>query len=58
MALETGQRHGIPVVLALPTVVLGGPFTRLAPSNAIVLRYLLDPTRSTFAGRLQRRRRP
>jgi dihydroflavonol-4-reductase len=50
VALETGQRHGIPVVLALPTVVLGGPFTRLAPSNAIVLRYLLDPTRSTFAG--------
>ncbi|TPG15005.1 NAD-dependent epimerase/dehydratase family protein [Pedococcus bigeumensis] len=50
VALETGQRHGIPVVLALPTVVLGGPFIRLAPSNAIVLRYLLDPTRSTFAG--------
>jgi dihydroflavonol-4-reductase len=50
VALETGQRHGLPVVLALPTVVLGGPFTRLAPSNAIVLRYLLDPTRSTFAG--------
>ena len=50
VALESGQRHGIPVVLALPTVVLGGPFTRLAPSNAIVLRYLLDPTRSTFAG--------
>lgn len=50
VALETGQRHGLPVVLALPTVVLGGPFTRLAPSNAIVLRYLLDPTRSTFPG--------
>ncbi len=50
VALETGRRSGLPVVLALPTVVLGGPFTRLAPSNAIVLRYLLDPTRSTFAG--------
>lgn len=50
VALETGRRLGIPVVLALPTVVLGGPFTRLAPSNAIVLRYLLDPTRSTYAG--------
>ncbi|GAB3439594.1 NAD-dependent epimerase/dehydratase family protein [Phycicoccus ginsengisoli] len=49
-ALDAGRRHGIPVVLALPTVVLGGPFTRLAPSNAIVLRYLLDPTRSTFPG--------
>lgn len=50
VALETAQRRGIPVVLALPTVILGGPFTRLAPSNAIVLRYLLDPTRSTYPG--------
>jgi dihydroflavonol-4-reductase len=50
VALETGRARGIPVVLALPTVVLGGPWTRLAPSNAIVLRYLLDPTRSTFPG--------
>jgi dihydroflavonol-4-reductase len=50
VALETGRRLGLEVVLALPTVVLGGPFTRLAPSNAIVLRYLLDPTRSTFPG--------
>ena len=49
-ALDVSRRRGIPVVLALPTVVLGGPFTRLAPSNAIVLRYLLDPTRSTFPG--------
>lgn len=50
VALRTGQEHGLPVVLALPTVVLGGPFGRLAPSNAIVLRYLLDPTRSTYPG--------
>jgi dihydroflavonol-4-reductase len=50
VALETGQRRGIRVVLALPTVILGGPFARLAPSNAIVLRYLLDPTRSTYPG--------
>ena len=50
MALETGDAHGMSVVLALPTVVLGGPFGRLAPSNAIVLRYLLDPTRSTYPG--------
>lgn len=50
VALETGRRYGIPVVLALPTVVLGGPYRRLAPSNAIVLRYLLDPSRSTFSG--------
>lgn len=50
VALETGRRAGLEVVLALPSVVLGGPFSRLAPSNAIVLRYLLDPTRSTFPG--------
>ena len=50
VALESGRRRGIPVVLALPTVILGGPFSRLAPSNAIVLRYLLDATRSTYPG--------
>ena len=50
IALAAGRRLDLEVVLALPTVVLGGPFTRLAPSNAIVLRYLLDPTRSTFPG--------
>jgi dihydroflavonol-4-reductase len=50
VALEAGLRRGLSVVVALPTVVLGGPFRRLAPSNAIVLRYLLDPTRSTFPG--------
>lgn len=50
VALETSERAGIPVVLALPTLVLGGPFGRLGPSNAIVLRYLLDPSRSTYPG--------
>ncbi|MDN5790776.1 MAG: NAD-dependent epimerase/dehydratase family protein [Micrococcales bacterium] len=49
-ALEASERLGLPVVLALPTVVLGGPIARLGPSNAIVLRYLLDPTRSTYPG--------
>ena len=49
-ALTAWEASGIPVVLALPTVVLGGPFGRLAPSNAIVLRYLLDATRSTYPG--------
>ena len=50
VALEAADRHGLHLVLALPTVVLGGPFSRLGPSNAIVLRYLLDPTRSTYPG--------
>jgi dihydroflavonol-4-reductase len=49
-ALDVAERTGLEVVLALPTVVLGGPYDRLGPSNAIVLRYLLDPTRSTFSG--------
>jgi len=50
VALTTAEAYGVSVVLALPTVVMGGPFGRLAPSNAIVLRYLLDPTRSTYPG--------
>jgi dihydroflavonol-4-reductase len=50
LALQAGERCGVPVVLALPTVVLGGPAQRLLPSNAIVLRYLLDVTRSTYPG--------
>jgi dihydroflavonol-4-reductase len=49
-ALEVAEREGMSVVLALPSVVLGGPYTELGPSNAIVLRFLLDPSRSTFAG--------
>ena len=49
-ALAAGAERGVEVVLALPTVVLGGPWRRLAPSNAIVLRYLLDPLRTTFPG--------
>jgi dihydroflavonol-4-reductase len=50
VALEVGTDRGIEVVLALPTVVLGGPYSSLAPSNAVLLRYLLDPTRSTYPG--------
>lgn len=49
-ALAAGEEHGVEVVLALPTVLLGGPWRQLAPSNAIVLRYLLDPLRTTYPG--------
>jgi dihydroflavonol-4-reductase len=38
------------VIIACPTVVMGGPSSRLVPSNAIILRYLLDASRSTFPG--------
>lgn len=50
IALEVGAAFGLEVVLALPAVVLGGPTTHLLPSNAIVQRYLLDVTRSTYPG--------
>ncbi|HSV66933.1 MAG TPA: NAD-dependent epimerase/dehydratase family protein [Mycobacteriales bacterium] len=49
-ALAAGESGGVEVVLAAPTVVLGGPADRLVPSNAIVLRYLLDPVRGTYPG--------
>jgi len=49
-ALDAGAARGIEVVLALPTVVLGGPDGRLGPSNRILVRYLLDPTRTTYPG--------
>lgn len=50
VAFATGSENGVEVVVACPTVVLGGPSARLVPSNAIVLRYLLDATRSTYPG--------
>jgi len=50
VAFATGAERGVEVVVACPTVVLGGPSARLVPSNAIVLRYLLDATRSTYPG--------
>jgi dihydroflavonol-4-reductase len=43
-------RDQLEVVIACPTVVMGGPSSRLVPSNAIILRYLLDYFRSTFPG--------
>lgn len=49
-ALECAAARDIEVVLACPTVVLGGPDWRLVPSNALLVRYLLDPTRTTYPG--------
>jgi dihydroflavonol-4-reductase len=50
VAFEAGADNGVEIVVACPALVLGGPTGRLAPSNAIVLRYLLDVTRSTYPG--------
>lgn len=50
LALRLGAELGVQVVVACPSVVLGGPVHRLGPSNALLARYLLDPTRSTYPG--------
>jgi dihydroflavonol-4-reductase len=50
LALSMGRMLNVDVVIACPTVVLGGPDRKLVPSNAVLARYLMDPTRSTFPG--------
>jgi dihydroflavonol-4-reductase len=50
VAAEVAETRGLELVVACPTVVLGGPDWRLVPSNAVLVRYLLDPTRTTFPG--------
>jgi len=50
VAADVAQTRGLELVVACPTVVLGGPDWRLVPSNAVLVRYLLDPTRTTFPG--------
>ncbi len=50
VAAEAAATRGLELVVACPTVVLGGPDWRLVPSNAVLVRYLLDPTRTTFPG--------
>jgi dihydroflavonol-4-reductase len=50
VAAEVADARGLELVVACPTVVLGGPDWRLVPSNAVLVRYLLDPTRTTFPG--------
>ena len=50
VAADVAEARGLELVIACPTVVLGGPDWRLVPSNAVLVRYLLDPTRTTFPG--------
>ena len=49
-AFEEAALTDIELVTVCPTLVVGGPSWRLVPSNAVLVRYLLDPTRSTFDG--------
>jgi dihydroflavonol-4-reductase len=49
-ALALSKSLGVEVVLACPTIILGPANTPLGPSNGILVSYLSDPTRSTFAG--------
>lgn len=49
-AAEVAAARDLELVVACPTVVLGGPDWRLVPSNAVLVRYLLDPSRTTFPG--------
>ncbi len=49
-ALVLAERHGLDLVLACPTMSVGGIATTLGPSNALILAYVADQTRSTYAG--------
>src|SRR5688500_13804728 len=42
VAAEVAATRGLELVVACPTVVLGGPDWRLVPSNAVLVRHLLD----------------
>lgn len=49
-ALALAERQGIEMVLACPTMSVGGVAATLGPSNALIVAYIADATRSTFAG--------
>jgi dihydroflavonol-4-reductase len=49
-ALSLAERLGLELVLACPTMSIGGIATTLGPSNGLIVAYLADPGRSTFPG--------
>jgi dihydroflavonol-4-reductase len=49
-ALELGERLGLDVRMACPTMTLGPSSARLGPSNALIVAYLMDPLRCTYPG--------
>lgn len=49
-ALDLADQLGLELVLACPTMAVGGIATTLGPSNALIVAYLADPFRSSFPG--------
>ena len=49
-ALDLGERLGLDVRMACPTMTLGPSGARLGPSNGLIVAYLLDPLRCTYPG--------
>lgn len=49
-AARVARTLGLEVVFACPTMTLGVQATALGPSNGMVLAYLADPFRMTYAG--------
>ena len=49
-ALDLADTLGLELVLACPTMSVGGIATTLGPSNGLITSYLADRSRSTFAG--------
>ena len=49
-ALELGERLGLDVRMACPTMTLGPSGARLGPSNGLIVAYLMDPLRCTYPG--------
>ncbi len=49
-AFERGTERGVAVVAACPSMTIGGSSYRLSPSNGVLVSFLEDPLRLTFAG--------
>jgi dihydroflavonol-4-reductase len=50
LALDLADRLGLELVLPCPTMSIGETASALGPSNALIVTYLTDPTRSTYPG--------
>jgi dihydroflavonol-4-reductase len=49
-AFERGAERNVEVVAACPSMTIGGKSYRLSPSNGVLVSFLKDPMRLTFAG--------